>query len=58
MEDNNIGKILKIYTQKLNDELSSMTQKISSIPLSYKYTNLEKYDFIFFNIFLDILGLF
>ena len=55
MEDNNIGKIMKIYTQKLNDELSSMTQKISSIPLSYKYNNLEKYDFIFFNIFLDIL---
>lgn len=56
VEDYNIIKLTKIYSQKLEEDLKQLHEKIDEIPISYEEINLEKYEFLFFKIFIEILG--
>lgn len=47
---------MKIYSQQLNENLSSLSVKLNTFPLSHKNVNLENYELIFFQHFVDILG--
>lgn len=56
MDDNSLAKIMKIYSQQLNESLSSLSVKLNTFPLSHKNVNFEKYELIFFQHFVEILG--
>ena len=58
MEDNSLIKLTKIYSQKLEEDLKPILKKVEDLPLSYKSFDLEKYDFFYFNIFIEILRYF
>jgi len=58
MEDNSLIKLIKIYSQKLEDDLKPFFKKIEDLPMNYKALDLETYEFLFFNIFIEILGFF
>lgn len=56
VEDYNIIKLTKIYSQKLEEDLKQLNEKIDEIAISYEEINLDKYEFLFFKIFIEILG--
>lgn len=58
MEDNSLIRLTKIYSQKLEEDLKLIYKKIEELPLNFKALDLENYDFMFFNIFVEILGYF
>lgn len=58
MEDNSLIKLTKIYSQKLEEDLKPLFEKVDDLPVSYQNMDLEKYEFLFFNIFIEVLGYF
>jgi len=56
MEDNSLIKLTKIYAQKLEEDLKPLVKKLEELPLNYKVCDLETYEFVFFKIFIEILG--